>query len=174
MREVARLVASASTPPVVVVSAMAGVTDRLTGIASSIRDGSQRWRELVPELRAGHGTAVADLTAGDDGARAALDTEVACAGCWRVWSSHGRAQDPLDPGSAGCAWVGVGLLVVTRQVVSRWFANLHQAVAEWIDRAILPGQQSRHAKVKADDANSTQHQRMDNRLFQSPVDKLVV
>jgi aspartate kinase len=62
---------------VIVVSAMAGITDRLVGIAAFIREGSRGWAEMLPELRARHAAAIAELTAGDEPARKALDTELA-------------------------------------------------------------------------------------------------
>ena len=77
IRKVARLVAVAPTPPVGVVSAMGGVTDRLVAIAESIRDQTDLWRELVPELETRHANAVVQLTEQDAEGRRALEAEVA-------------------------------------------------------------------------------------------------
>lgn len=83
MREVARLAAAAPTRPVLVVSAMGGVTDRLVAIADSIRQGNDVWRDLLPELQTRHAKAVAELTGGEPAERSALEADVA-AGFERV------------------------------------------------------------------------------------------
>jgi len=49
LREMARIVAGAPAPPVVVVSAMAGTTDRLVGIAETIQAGSPAWSRPLAE-----------------------------------------------------------------------------------------------------------------------------
>jgi bifunctional aspartokinase / homoserine dehydrogenase 1 len=72
IREVARLVGEAPTRPVLVVSALGGVTDRLVAIAESIRDGNDLWGDILPKLEARHMEALAELTEGDPAARAAL------------------------------------------------------------------------------------------------------
>jgi aspartate kinase len=79
IQEVARLVAGAPTRPVVVVSAMGGVTDHLVVIAESIGQGNDVWRNVLPELETRHANAVIGLTAGDAAARADLERDVASA-----------------------------------------------------------------------------------------------
>ena len=76
LRELARLVGTAPSRPVVVVSAMAGITDRLVGIAAALREGSRGWADLLPELRERHATALAAL-ASDPATRGALESEFA-------------------------------------------------------------------------------------------------
>jgi aspartate kinase len=92
LRELARLVSMAPTRPVVVVSAMSGITDRLVGIAAALREGSRGWADLLPELRERHATALAEL-ASDPGTRGALESE-----CARL---IGRIED-----AARVSWTG--------------------------------------------------------------------
>ncbi len=95
IRDVAKLVTSAPTHPVVVVSALGGVTDRLVAIAESIRRGNDLWREILPELKARHATALADLTDGDPEARRVLDAEMD-AQFRRVDDAAGRSWSGRD------------------------------------------------------------------------------
>jgi aspartate kinase len=90
IRGVARLVAGAATRPVVVVSAMGGVTDRLVAIAESIGAGSRDWRDIVAELETRHAHALAALTDGDTRERAALELELAGAFA-RIREASGRS-----------------------------------------------------------------------------------
>ena len=63
IRQVAKIVASSSTV-VVVVSAMAGVTDRMVSALESIESGeSARWRTLVNEIKQIHDVACTELSA---------------------------------------------------------------------------------------------------------------
>ena len=99
LREMARIVAGAPAPPVVVVSAMAGTTDRLVGIAETIQAGSPAWSRPLAELRARHAAALAELASGDPTPRAELEAELtaltarveaAAAASWRERGSELR------------------------------------------------------------------------------------
>jgi aspartate kinase len=62
MREVARLVSEAPTPPVVVVSAMSGVTDQLVKFASALRQSGKVDEPAIAAVRDRHRAALAEIT----------------------------------------------------------------------------------------------------------------
>ena len=67
IRQVAQIVASAEGPVVVVVSAMAGVTDRMVSALSSIESGeTSRWRTLIDEITQIHQLACSELSVPDE------------------------------------------------------------------------------------------------------------